>query len=126
MPSFCITRCDLKFFEVVKLTISSWGRATRSKPNSRAARAASGAKPSPQCSRASRQPTSTIGTLDQPGTDSPVKPMNWPVSCRSTAHSPNPLRCHAAAIRSTISSLCWGVSVAGKWRITSGSPFRLA
>ena len=50
--------------------------------------------------------------------------MNSPVSSRSTAHSPNPRSRQPAIIRSTISSLCCGVSVDGKWRMTSGSPFR--
>ena len=49
MPIFCITRCELTLPSVVKLTISSCGNSTLSKPHCNAAVAASGANPLPQC-----------------------------------------------------------------------------
>ena len=102
------------------------GRSTFANPQSSAAVAASGAKPLPQCCLASRQPTSTHGVnIGVPAgrreTDEPDQLRR----CRSVRRPTSRTRRsrHGATMRSIISSLCCGVSIDGKWRMTSGSPF---
>ena len=114
MPSRSITaREGVLGTEVIDTTsgIPTSSNATRS-----ASRAASVARPRPQAERASRHPTSTQGLNGRScvGTASPVMPTSWPVSCRSSAHSPQPCSSRAASIRSSIASDCSRVRVSGK------------
>ena len=94
----------------------------------RASRAASVAYPCPHADRANRQPTSSAGVkCASNGIHCrPVKPMNSPVSRRSTAHSPYPYRSKSASILATMPSLATRSRVPGKWRITSGSALSAA
>jgi len=91
-------------------------RPTRSKASRAAAAAASVAYPRCQACLASRHP---ISTPPAPGTscgigDSPVKPMNSPVSFRSSAHRPYPSATKFASVRSISASLACRLKVSGK------------
>lgn len=121
-----MTACERSLPTAVKATTSM--TESSSKANARAARAASVARPRPQCERAIRHPISIAGVkAASKGTGArPLKPSRRPLERSSTAHSPHPRSSSSAAIRRRSASLSSRSSMPGKWRITSGSVFMRA
>jgi len=121
-----ITARDLRLPTAANDTISS--NPSRSKPTRSAPRAASVAKPLPQCFAASRQPTSTQGENGNSGDGvcSPTKPMNSCEVLVSTAQKPQPRSAISAWQRSAIVSLSARERSAGKNSITFGSALSAA
>ena len=128
MPIRCITRWDGRFGG--RGERNDLVQPGRSEPvgQRRPRRPRSHSRCPRHLSRAASRPRPpAVKCASKLGTDSPVKPMNCPVSRTSTAHSPSP--------RSSISLGCSGRSVrrwppascgAGKCSITAGSAFSAA